>query len=93
MCVAVCVHMCESGGQSVRTPAGIAPQKPFTSLFEMESLTGTWGSPIRLGWLAGEPQVSALLLVSTGRVPRMAATMPVFFRGCWVLNSDLHALS
>lgn len=52
--VHICVHAC--GGR--RSTSGVILQELPTLVFEMGSLTGTWGSPVHLGWLQGTPKTN-----------------------------------
>lgn len=53
VCVFVHVHICVHTYGGWRSTSGVILQELSTLFFEMGSLTGTWGSPVHLGWLQG----------------------------------------
>lgn len=80
--VHICVHTC--GGR--RSTSGVILQELPTLVFEMESLTGTWGSPVHLGWLQGTPQTNLSLPSQTWGWKHSSLYLWLL-HVCWRLNS------
>lgn len=71
VCVCLFKHM-------RRTSSSVLPQEP--SIFsEIRPLTGTWCSPIRLGWLASEPLESSSVFASHVLGSQVHTPWPGFF--------------